>query len=70
MGNGITFRQWFDRYGVEPFPVTADEIAFGVMARVNWAATPELHAYLVKMIHDEGIATDGDSLGEDRRAST
>lgn len=52
---GITLGQWFRIYGYEPFEITSEEVAYGTLAMLKTPASPELLAYLVKMIEDEGL---------------
>lgn len=52
---GITLGEWVRNYGLEPFPVTAEEIAFGVIERNKWPATPELVLNLITMIEAQGL---------------
>jgi hypothetical protein len=44
MSDGITFGDWFRNYHqewhIEPF--SPEEIAWGIIARNNWIASPEL----------------------------
>jgi hypothetical protein len=54
----ITFGQWFRTYHKENFTVTDEEVAWGVMERKGWPATPELLANLIEVIRDQRINSD------------
>jgi hypothetical protein len=53
MGNGITLGQWFRDYNTETPEFTPEDIAWTIVqTKVPWPATPELMAYLTKLVEE------------------